>query len=155
MLFVMLGTCAMAQSRKNDISVSQLPKAVRQVLDQYIDILSTSKDLDECAQRFVNIAGGALVNEDGRTLRNSVMPYSLKKDFGGVKFYQQPLAISRVNASPSNGTGFGPSAIRGMVYKIWIDKKPGQAGMPAPISIMVPEGHAEIKSPKVVNIGSL
>jgi hypothetical protein len=63
--------------------------------------------------------------------------------------------ITRVNASASNGQGFGASAIKGKVYKIWIAKKEGAAGMPAPISIMVPEGHATIKTPKVVVIGSL
>ena len=81
--------------------------------------------------------------------------FSLKKDFDNVKFYADPVVITRVNASPSNGQGMGASAIKGMVYKIWIAKKEGGASMPAPISIMTPDGHATIKTPKVVNIGSL
>ncbi|NJL14503.1 MAG: hypothetical protein HC913_16850 [Microscillaceae bacterium] len=146
----------LAQSRTNDIPVEQLPAGVKQVLEQYINILRSSQNLDECAARFVEVAGGSLVNEDGQTLRSSVKPYSLKKDFESIKFYAQPLKISRVNANPiASSSGFGPSAIRGKVYKIWLDKAAGQAGIAAPISIMIPEGHESIKTPKVVSIGSL
>lgn len=146
---------AKAQSKTNDIPVSQLPAEVKAILDQYIEILNSSQSLDECAQRFTAIAGGGLVNEDGLTLRSSVQPYSLKKDYDNLKFYKVPILITRVNKSPSNGSGYGPSAIKGQVYKIWISKKDGGAGIPAPISIMVPEGHPTINTPKVVGIGSL
>ncbi|MCC5946479.1 MAG: hypothetical protein JJT94_16225 [Bernardetiaceae bacterium] len=144
-----------AQGRQNDISPAQLPSEVKTVLGQYLGILQQSANLDECAERFSAIAGGSLVNEDGISLRSRVKPYALKKDFENIKFYRNPIRITRVNVSHSNGMGFGPSAIRGKVYKIWIDKKEGVGGMPAPISIMVPEGHAQITTPKVVNIGSL
>jgi hypothetical protein len=144
-----------AQSTRNDIPVGKLPKEVRDVLVRYIQILRTSSDLDACATAFATIAGGSLVNEDGQTLRNNVKPYSLKKDFGNVKFYADPIRITRVNVSRSNGSGFGPSAIAGTVYKIWIDKRAGAGGVPAPISIMVPENHPTIKTPKIINIGSL
>jgi hypothetical protein len=78
----------------------------------------------------------------------------LKKDHDGIKFYKQPVAVTRVNKTYSAGQGFGASAIKGQVYKIWIAKKDGVAGLPAPVSIMIPEGHATITTPKVVNIGS-
>ncbi len=146
---------AWGQSSASDIPASQLPPAVKQVLEEYLGILRASRDLDDCAHRFKAIAGGALVNEDGLSLRSTVQPYSLKKDFENVRFYAQPTAITRVNVSASNGMGYGPSAVRGKVYKIWVGKASGQAGMPAPISIIVPESHAFINSPKVVGIGSL
>jgi hypothetical protein len=153
MLFFSLSSYA--QSKTNDISISQLPPEVKAVLDEYIKILNTSQSLDECATRFTAIAGGGLVNEDGLSLRSSIQPYSLKKDYENLKFYKVPVLITRVNMSPSNGSGYGPSAIKGQVYKIWISKKDGGAGLPAPISIMVPEGHPTINTPKVVGIGSL
>lgn len=142
-----------AQSKLNDIPVKDLPAEVKQVLDKYIEILNIA-DLDECAVKFCEIAGGGLVNEDGTSLRNSIKPYSLKKDHAGIKFYEQPVKITRVNKSTSNGDGYGYSAIKGPVYKIWIAKKEGGAGMPAPVSIIIPEGHETIKTPKVVGIGS-
>lgn len=53
-----------AQSKLNGIPVSQLPSEVKSVLEEYVKILSSSKDLDECAQKFTSIAGGGLINED-------------------------------------------------------------------------------------------
>jgi hypothetical protein len=72
-----------------------------------------------------------------------------------VRHYADPIRITRVNLGYSNGSGYGPSAIKGKVYKIWIDKKDPSLGMPAPITIMVPEGHPTIQNPKVTGIGSL
>ena len=153
-LFVSTTTLS-AQSKRNDINPSDTPKEVLEVLGKYIGILRQSESLDQTAERLTAIAGGGLVNEDGQTLRGTIKPYSLKKDFQNVKFYAIPVRVTRVNKTPNRSTGYGPSAIRGTMYKIWIAKKKGAAGRPAPISILVPEGHETIKSPKVVGIGSL
>lgn len=156
LLFLGLVQSTYGQSRRNDIPVRQLPDEVKQVLGKYMAILSQSESLDQCADAFVQIAGGSLVNEDGESLRSSVKPYSLKKDFQNVKFYaMNPIRVTRVNVRETNGTGYGWSALKGKIYKIWIKKADGQAGMPAPISIIVPEGHESITTPKVVGIGSL
>jgi hypothetical protein len=144
-----------AQSKSYDVDLESVPKPVLEALAKYVAILRTSKNLDECAERFVEVAGGSLVNEDGKSLRGSVKPYSLKKDFDNVRFYADPTKITRIAKLPSKTSGFGPSAITGETYKIWVGKKDGVAGMPAPISILVPTGHKTIKSPKVVSIGSL
>lgn len=153
LVFVFMANTSYSQSRRNDIDPGDLPQNVENVLVRYIEILANSNSLDDCADNFIEVAGGSLVNEDGRTLRGSVKPYSLKKDHQNIQFYSlNPVKITRVNVSGPRSSGYGPSAIRGKVYKIWIDKKSGQAGRPAPISIMVPEGGGQ---PKVVGIGSL
>lgn len=147
-----------AQSTRDDIPKEQIPKSVLTVLESYIQIIKTSPTLEEAGSQFTKIAGGGLVNESvtNITLRTSILPFSLKKDYGNIKFYADPIEITRVNLSPNvSKQGFGESAIQGRVYKIWIGKKTGVAGMPAPISILLPEGHASIVDPKVVNIGSL
>jgi hypothetical protein len=84
-----------------------------------------------------------------------VQPFSLKKDFENVKFYANPAQITRVAKLRSKTSGFGDSAITGESYKIWIAKKEGTSGLPAPTTILVPEGHKTIKVPKVIAIGSL
>lgn len=144
----------LAQSKRDDIPVAKLPKEVKAVLDQYVGALN-APDLDSCAVLFLPIAGGGLVNEDATALGRDLLDFSLKKDFNNVKFYVQPSKITRVNVRRSNGDGYGASAIKGKIYKIWLAKKPGVAGMPAPVSIMVPEGHETIRTPKVIGIGSL
>lgn len=142
------------QSKANDITVDKLPAEVKAVLDRYVEILG-SADLNTCAGKFTEIAGGGLVNENFPiTLRSTVQNYSLKKDFDDIKFYENPVVITRVNVSSTNGNGFGATAIKGKIYKIWIGKKSGVAGMPAPVQILVPDGHDKIKTPKVTNIGS-
>lgn len=144
-----------AQSRANDIPVSKLPKEVKAVLVQYVDILRNSTDIDQCAEKFLEVAGGSLVNENASGLSQDVPQFSLKKDFNNVKLYADPIKITRVNLSVSNGDGYGWSAIKGKKYKIWIVKANKANGMPAPITILVPEKHESIRLPKVVNIGSL
>jgi hypothetical protein len=151
---LMAFSAANAQNKKDDIPVEQLPAEVKTVLLEYVTILTTSKTLDECAKNFIKVAGGGLVNEDGNSLRGNVQGFSLKKDFENIKFYANPVKITRVNVSQSSGAGFGPSAIKGKIYKIWIAKADGGGGLPAPVSIMIPDGHATIKTPKVMNIGS-
>lgn len=153
-LFVFVATFAGAQTKANDIPIKDIPAEVLQVLNRYAEILS-SESLEKCAETFIEIAGGSLVNETGKKLGRTVPEFSLKKDYNDFKHYANPLEITRVNKTFSNGQGYGESAIKGYVYKIWIDKKKGVNGMPAPISILVPEGHATIKTPKVVGIGSL
>lgn len=146
-----------AQSKLNDISVRDLPSNVKMILEEYITVLRNANSLDDCAKKVLKVAGGGLINESTSyvTLRNSIKPYSLKKDFNNIKFYAQPTIITRVNVSKNRTSGYGESAIRGTIYKVWIGKKEGVNGMPAPISILVPENHEFIKTPKIIGIGSL
>ncbi len=154
MLFWFSAFESSAQSKRDDIPVNQLPTGVLNVLYDYTEVLK-SETLEKCAETFLAIAGGSLVNPAGTALDIDLPRFSLKKDYNNFKFYALPLKITRVNKRYSNGDGYGDSAIAGWVYKIWIDKKKGVNGMPAPISIMVPENHPTIKTPKVIGIGSL
>jgi hypothetical protein len=138
----------------DDIPVEQLPPEVKALLDKYLAALRGAKTLEDAAKALAPLAGGGLVNEDGKTLRDSVAPFSLKKDWSNVKFYADPVQITRVVKRKSGTEGFGPSAIGGTRYTMYIAKKEGVSGMPAPISITVPEGHATIKEPRVTGIGS-
>ncbi len=133
-------------------SETELPTEVVDVLNAYIHILTTSETLDECADRFLAIAGGGLVNPAGTKLRESVKPYSLKKDFENIKFYTVPVNVVRVVKSQTQMTGYGASAIAGDVYKIFIAKKDGT--QPAPVQIVFPKEHPSISTPKITNIGS-
>jgi hypothetical protein len=151
-IMMLLLSAFVSQAQQKDIPVSKLPAEVKAVLNEYLNILSTSADLDEAETRFLAIAGGGLVNPAGTALRSTVKPYSLKKDFDNVKFYKVPAEIVRVAKTRTGQAGFGESAIAGDWYKIYIAKKNG--GQPAPVHIVVPENHATIKTPKVIQGGS-
>ena len=141
-------------AQQKDIVISDLPVEVKAVLDEYITILTTSNSIDECADRFLEIAGGGLVNPNGTLLRNSVKPYSLTKDFNNIKFYKVPVEIIRVAKTKTGQAGYGVSALSGDWYKIYIAKKDGVSGMPAPVHIVYPKNHKYIKTPKVIQGGS-
>ncbi|NPA67878.1 MAG: hypothetical protein GXO50_04630 [Chlorobi bacterium] len=140
-------------AQQKDISVRETPKEVLDVLVQYINILRTSKNLDECADKFLEIAGGGLVNPAGTALRSSVKPYSLKKDFQNRGTIKVPIEIARVAKTKTGQAGYGASAIAGDWYKIYVKKVDG-GGRPAPVHIVVPKNHPTVKTPKVTQIGS-
>ena len=150
-----LSTAAFA-APKGDIAVEALPAEVKAVVEQYVKLLRDAQgDPDKAAVELIKIAGGGLVNEDGTKLRTDVPRFSLKKDTSDVKFYADPVVITRVNVADTSGHGFGASALKGKFYKVWIGKADPKNGMPAPIGVMVPEGHPTIKTPKIDTIGSL
>jgi hypothetical protein len=141
----------LAGAKQKDIPLDQVPKDVIEVLNTYLKILTTSASLDECGTRVAKIAGGHMVNKNGLISRD-VMEFSLKKDFQNARFYQVPAVITRVVFMEDDYDGFGPTLIQGDRYKIWIAKKKGVPGMPAPIPVMKPKTGA----PKIVsNVGSL
>lgn len=152
LLMVLIFGITQLHAQQKDIPVSQLPEEVKQVLNEYLNILSTSADIDEAADRFLAIAGGGLVNPEGTALRSSVKPYSLKKDFDNIGFYKVPAEISRVAKTQTGQSGYGESALAGDWYKVYIAKKNG--GQPAPVHIVFPKNHPTIKSPKVIQGGS-
>ncbi len=138
-------------AERKDIKPSELPADVLDVLKQYCTILSTSPDLETCAKKLAPIAGGHLLDSQEKISRD-VLEFSLKKDFQNIKFYQLPPVITRIQRITDDYDGYESTLIQGTRYKIWIAKKEGVAGMPAPIPIIKPEKG----SPKVVsNIGSL
>lgn len=153
-IFIGWLTMPFVNAQRKDIAVSEVPAAVINVLNEYVQILSTSSSLDECATKIVSICGGHLLSRNGNQISNDVKPYGLKKDFENVKFYKNPPVITRVQLQKDTYDGYGPTLIEGDLYKIWIAKKDGVAGLPAPIPIIVPKNNPS--KPKVVsNIGSL
>lgn len=138
-----------AQSKADDIPVSELPAEVKSVLEQYSTALHDSKSVDEAAAAFAPIAGGSLVNEAG-ALTGNTRQFGLKKDFNDFKHYAYPVQITRVNKTTSNGEGYGKTKIAGTRYKIWIAKTDPAKGLPAPVTIIAPASGA----PKIVNVGS-
>lgn len=138
-------------ARQQDIPVDQVPRDVIEVLNQYLKILTTSPTLELCGQQVAKIAAGHMLSQRGG-ISDDVIQFSLKKDYQNVKFYRVPAVITRVVKIDDDYDGYGPTLFQGTRYKIWIAKKDGVAGMPAPIPIIKPASGA----PKIVTtIGSL
>ncbi len=147
--FIMLGGSLFSQTK--DISESKLPDDVKEVLNEYIKILQNATDLDDAASKVKKIFAGHLLNSEGEVDKD-VYYFSLKKDFNNAKFYQYPVDITRISRTKNDYDGFQETLFEGTRYKIWIAKKDGVAGVPAPVPIIKPSKG----SPKVVSvIGSL
>lgn len=140
-----------SNARAEDIPADQVPKDVIEVLNQYLKILTTSPSLDQCGQQVAKIAAGHMLSQRGG-ISDDVMHFSLKKDYQNAKFYKVPAVITRVVKTEDDYDGYGPTLFQGTRYKIWIAKKDGVAGLPAPIPIIKPKSG----TPKIVTtIGSL
>lgn len=150
-IVLFLAMSFMAKSQSSDLDPGQLPANVRMTLSRYVEALH-SGSLQQCADKFVRIAGGPLLSDDGAQLAPNTESFSLKNDFDNIKSYAQPIQILKVNVRYSNGMGFGQTTLKGQVYKIWLGKPDGSSG---PVSIIVPEGSPTFTEPRVVGIGSL
>ncbi len=154
MVFSLMITNRFVFAQTKEIKAGDVPSEVKNVLNQYLTILSSAKSLDECAANVMKVAAGGLLSTDGMSISSNVKPYSLKKDFENVKFYKQPAEITRVQLQTGGYDGYKGTLIEGDIYKIWIAKKDGVKGMPAPIRIIVPKN--DKSNPKVISvIGSL
>jgi hypothetical protein len=140
-----------ASAGRREISAQEVPNDVIQVLNRYLTILSTSPTLEDCARNVAAISAGHMLSRNGG-ISDDVFQFSLKKDYQNAKFYKVPAVITRVQVTDDDSDGYGPTLFQGTRYKIWIAKKDGVAGMPAPIPIIKPASGA----PKIVTtIGSL
>ncbi len=143
-------------AQRQEIQPNEIPPAVKEVLIEYLKILNNSANLDECATNIVKVCAGHLLTSDLKSIAGDVKPYSLKKDFENAKFYKFPPVITRIQLNKGDYDGFQSNLIEGDSYKIWIAKKEGVAGMPAPIKILVPKSGQQFSTPKVISvIGSL
>ena len=151
LIAVFLFLAGTTSAKQTDIPKEQVPPDVIAVLNHYLKILSTSPTLEACAVEVAKISGGHMLSQSG-AVSQDVLPYSLKKDYQNVKFYKVPAVITRVVLVENDYDGYGPTLIQGTRYRIWIAKKDGVAGLPAPIPVLKPKDGA----PKIVTtIGSL
>ncbi len=140
--------------QRKDIPVEEVPFAVIKVLNQYLKILSESPTLEDCAKNIYPLLGGGLLSSNGKKVSSDTIQFSLKKDYNNVKFYSVPAEITRIQLNKNSYDGFEKTYIEGDIYKIWVKKKEGVAGMPAPIPVIVPKNDPE--HPRVIStIGSL
>ena len=140
--------------QRKDISIEEIPSAVIKVLNQYLKILSESPTLEDCAVKIYPYLGGGLLSSDGKKVSSDTIQFSLKKDYNNVKFYSVPAEITRIQLNKNSYDGYEKTYLEGDIYKIWINKKEGVAGMPAPVPVIVPKNDPE--HPKVISsIGSL
>ncbi len=87
----------------------------------------------------------------GDNLLPDRLRFSFKKGFNGIKFYQDPVKITRVRALTTQAIGFKETAEKGKSFDYFLAKKEGVSGMPAQIRIFI----GETSGIKIDDLGSL
>ncbi len=135
--------------QSQDIPVKDLPSEIADIVNRYVYILQTSSSVEDAASKLGDILGGGLLDSYGKISRDT-MEFSLKKDYYNSKFYQYPIKITRVLKILNDYDGYQETYIEGTSYKVWIAKKDGVAGLPAPVRVIKPKD----KAAKIIGIGS-
>jgi hypothetical protein len=123
-------------------------------LKRFMEILTTSPDIDTAAKTVVSeklVHAGRIDKNNPRTLNNDALRFSFKKAFDNAKLYDPAPLITRYQLTTTSAVGFGPTAMKGKLWKYFVAKKEGVNGMPAPIQIFYPEDGSE---PLVYDFGS-
>lgn len=89
--------------------------------------------------------------KSGDNLNPDRLRFSFKKGFTGIKFYQDPVKITRVRALTTQAIGFRETAEKGKSFDYFLAKKEGVSGMPAQIRIFI----GEQSGIKIDDLGSL
>lgn len=149
-LFIFIIIFSSSTLQSSDIPISELPQEISNIVSQYLFVLQNSTTLEEAASKLQNILGGGLLNYQGQ-ISQDTLSFSLKKDFQNAKLYQYPIKITRVMKILNDYDGYQQTYIEGTGYKVWVAKKDGVAGMPAPIHVIKPNNGS---AAKIIGIGS-
>jgi hypothetical protein len=87
----------------------------------------------------------------GDNLLPDRLRFSFKKGFNGIKFYKDPVHVTRVRALTTQAIGFKETAESGRSFDYFLAKKDGAAGLPAQMRIFV----GETSGIKIDDVGSL
>lgn len=151
-LFLLALTFAMAlPSQAQDLPVKSIDERIVPLLNNFMNALLIA-DSDASAQECLKYVHVSLMNASKSDLTQDLRMYSFKKAHDNAKFYSVPVVITRVRKSKVTGIGFGETAQLGTTLSIFISKKPGVNGMPAPIEVFLPADGSE---PKISYMGSL
>jgi hypothetical protein len=136
-----------------DIPLKQFDKRGIAVIDSFMTALMNHQD-DEmaAAQAALPFIHRSEYDNTGTNLKRDRLDFSFKKAWQNAKFYKWYVVATRVQKQNLTAIGFGETAEAGTSYKVWIAKKDGVGGLPAPLNVFFP---ADGSSPTLHYYGSL
>ena len=124
-------------------------EAINKFMAALSDNASNEQDAAKAAMPFIHRSE---YDKSGTNLMRDRLDFSFKKAWQNVNFYRAPVSITRIQKQNLTAIGFGATAQAGTSYKVWIAKKEGVNGMPAPLSVFFP---ADGSAPTLHSYGSL
>jgi hypothetical protein len=141
------------QAKAQDIAVADFDKKGIEVVNKFIDAINANAgDENAAALAALPYIHKSEYDNSGAALKKDRMDFSFKKAWQNAKFYDSPVKVTRVQKQSLTAIGFGATAQAGTAYKVFIGKKAGVAGMPAPLNVFFPQDGSD---PKVYYYGSL
>jgi hypothetical protein len=138
---------------KQDEPVDSFDKSAIEAVNNFMTALnSNASDEMAAAKAALPFIHKSEYDKSGTTLKQDRLDYSFKKAWQNAKFYQTPVKITRIQKQSITAIGFGATAQKGTCYKVFIAKKEGGAGLPAPLNVFIPEDGS---GPKIYYYGSL
>ncbi|HWR33561.1 MAG TPA: hypothetical protein VN451_08550, partial [Chitinophagaceae bacterium] len=136
-----------------DIPLKQFDKRGVAVIDSFMTALMNNQaDEMAAARAALPFIHRSEYDNTGTTLKQDRIQFSFKKAWQNAKFYKWYVQVTRVQQQKLTGIGFGETAENGISYKVWIAKKDGVGGLPAPLNVFFP---ADGSDPKLYYYGSL
>lgn len=151
-IFTLCNLLSLSQSAvAQDIDISQFDQRGVVCLQNFVNSLLDA-DFNTAAKKAMQQIHKSDYAKDGTSLKQDRLNFSFKKAWQNAKFYENPIKITRVQKTNLTGIGFKETAQAGTSYKVWIGKKQGVSGLPAPIYVFFPADGGE---PKLHDYGSL
>ena len=144
-------TLFLAMSLNADEMPTDMREKAVNMLNKFINILHNNS-FEKSAKLIVPLVHKTLLDRQNSQLNRDVFRFSFKKAYTHSRNYAYPVVVTRIQKLKTTGVGYGKKYEKGVEYKIWIDKKSSNLGMPAPIVLFFLNGEGE---PKLSYIGSL
>lgn len=139
--------------KAQDIALADFDKKGVEVVNKFIEAINANpSDIQAAALAAMPFIHRSDYDAAGTNLKKDRLDFSFKKAWQNAKFYDFPIKVTRVQKQSLTAIGFGATAQAGTSYKVFIGKKAGVSGMPAPMHVFIP---ADGGDAKLHNYGSL
>ena len=136
-----------------EIKLKDFDKRGIELIDSFMNVLlQNAADEMAAAKAAMPYIHRSEYNNQGTQLMQDRLNFSFKKAWQNAKFYAWPVMVTRIQQQNLSQVGFGETAEAGTGFKVWISKKEGVSGMPAPLNVFFP---ADGSAPKLNYYGSL
>lgn len=120
-------------------SLPASPEAV-ELIARFLELCGRDGTVESRAREVVAaglVHASKLDNNDPTQLNADALRFSFKRATDNARFYEP--RITRVVETATTGVGFGGTAQRGRLFKYFVAKRAGIAGMPAPLHVFFPQ----------------
>ncbi len=126
--------------------------AIVENLAQFMSVLRTPMNEKLRFQALLPLLHPSLIWKDRTDFAPGVREYAYRRALKNVVFYEDPIALERVQVGQPTVIGSGPSAEEGQIDKYFLKRTLSAGGGSEPIHVFIP---ASGGSPLILNFGSL